>query len=196
MWLMPHLYLTEFVVQTVIRWRCVYFAGLIFSFSSVCTVGVDGFRQWVIQRWYLMNPFVFIINCFVLTTDCFSFICVEFECVLSQLLWFGCRQIIVEYCLIVNCVGVTTVSGCIVVYVFNGVMWYEWAEPHSMYTLRSEGTYSSDDIVRLCQDLNNFVGPFPFEGVKRDFSDCVLILGFSKKTKSFTFNGDARAFRS
>ena len=38
-----------------------------------------------------------------------------------------------------------------------------------MYTLRSEGTDFSDDIVRICQDLNNFVRPFPYEGVERDF---------------------------
>ena len=38
-----------------------------------------------------------------------------------------------------------------------------------MYTLRSEGTDFSDDIVRLCQDLNNFERSFLFEGVERDF---------------------------
>ena len=63
-----------------------------------------------------------------------------------------------------------------------------------MYTLRLEGTDFSDDIVRLCHDLNNFVRPFPFEGVEGSFSDCVPNLGFNKKTKSFTFNGDASAF--
>ena len=37
-----------------------------------------------------------------------------------------------------------------------------------MYTLRSEGTDFSDDLVRLRQDLNDFVRSFSFEGVKGD----------------------------
>ena len=36
-----------------------------------------------------------------------------------------------------------------------------------MYTLRSEGTDFSDDIIRLCQELNNFVRSTPFEGVEK-----------------------------
>ena len=38
-----------------------------------------------------------------------------------------------------------------------------------MYTLRSECTNFSDNIIQLCQDFGNFVRPFPFERVERDF---------------------------
>ena len=38
-----------------------------------------------------------------------------------------------------------------------------------MYTLCFECTDFSDNIIRLCQDFDNFVRPFPFEGIERDF---------------------------
>ena len=119
MWSMPYIIWLNLLLRFVIWQWYVWFVGLNFSFSSVRTVGVDGLRQRVRQRWYLMNPFVFIIKWSVLRIDCFSFVCAEFECVFSRRWLFGCRQIIVEYWLIANCVGVTIMSVHVVTYVFD-----------------------------------------------------------------------------